>query len=165
MGKKEVIEALVEGGNAKPTPPLGPQLSQLKLPVGQVVQKINEATKDFKGMQVPVKIIVDVETKEFEIEIGTPPVSALVKKEIGIDTAAHSPGREVVGDISIESIVKIAKMKIKDMNTSNLKSAVKTVLGTLVSMGVNVEGKNPKEVTKEVNEGKYDDIIKKYEEQ
>ena len=164
MGKKQIIEALVEGGQAKPTPPLGPQLSQLKLPVGQVVQKINEATKDFKGMQVPVKIIVDIDTKEFEIEVGTPPVSALVEKEVGIETAAHSPGKEFVGDISMEAVVKIAKTKLNNMNTTILKSAVKTVIGTLVSMGITVDGKNPKEVTKEVDEGKYDDLIRKYEE-
>jgi large subunit ribosomal protein L11 len=165
MGKKQVIEALVEGGQAKPGPPLGPQLSQLKLPVGQVIQKINEATKDFKGMQVPVKIIVDVDTKEFEIEVGTPPVSALVKKELGIDTAAHSPGKEWVGDLPMETVVKIAKTKLKDMNTTSLKSAVKIVVGTLVSMGVKVDGKPPKDVIKEINEGKYDELIKKYESQ
>lgn len=163
MGKKEIIEALVEGGNAKPTPPLGPRLSQLKLPVGQVVQKINEATKDFKGIQVPVKIIVDIDTKEFEIEVGTPPVSALVKKELGLDTAAHSPGKEWVGDLPMEKVVKIAKMKLKDMNSTDLKAAVKMVLGTMLSMGITVDGRSPKEVTKDVEAGKYDELIKKYE--
>ena len=160
MGKKEIIEVLVEGGNAKPTPPLGPKLSQLKLNVGEVVQKINEVTKEFKGIQVPVKIIVDVETKQYEIEVGTPSVASLVKKELGIETAAHSPKREWVGNLSFEKVVKIAKIKIKDMNTTDLKSAVKMVLGTLSSMGIKVDGKDPKEVIKEVNEGKYDDLIK-----
>jgi len=163
MGKKEVIELLVEGGNVKPGPTIAPRLSQLKLNVGEVVSKLNEATKEFKGMQVPVKLIVDVDTKEYTIEVGTPPVSALVKKELGIETAAHSPGKETVGDLKFEQVVKIAKMKLKDMNTTKLKSAVNIVLGTLVSMGVTVDGKNPKELIKEVNEGKYDDIIKKYE--
>jgi len=163
MGKKEIIELLVEGGNVKPGPTIAPKLSQLKLNVGEVIAKINEATKDFRGMQVPVKLIVDIDTKEYTIEVGTPPVSALVKKELGIETAAHNPSKEIVGDLKFEQIVKIAKMKIKDMNTTKLKSAVKLVLGTLVSMGVTVEGKNPKEVIKEVDEGKYDDIIKKYE--
>lgn len=160
MGKTEVIELLVEGGNAKPGPTIAPKLSQLKLNVGEVIAKINEATKDFKGLQVPVKLIIDVETKKYTIEVGLPPVSALVKKELGIETAAHNPGKEVVGDISIESVIKIAKMKMKDMNTNNLKSAVKMVLGTLVSMGVTVNGKNPKEVIKEINEGKYDHLLK-----
>ncbi|HIP66735.1 MAG TPA: 50S ribosomal protein L11 [Candidatus Nanopusillus sp.] len=162
MGKKEIVEALVEGGNAKPTPPLGPKLSQLKLPVGQVIQKINEATKDFKGIQVPVKIIVDVETKEFEIEVGMPPVSALVKKELGLNTAAHSPGKEWVGDLPMEKVVKIAKMKLKDMNTADLKSAVKMIIGTMLSMGVTADGKNPKEATRDVDAGKYDELINKY---
>lgn len=159
MGKKEIIDALVEGGKAKPTPPLGPKLSQLKLPVGQVIQKINEATKEFAGMQVPVKIIVDLDTKEFEVEVGTPPVSALVKKELGIETAAHSAGKEWVGDLNMDQVVKIARMKIKDMNTTNLKSAVKIVLGTILSMGVKVEGKDPREIQKEIDEGKWDSIF------
>ncbi len=159
MGKKEVIEALVEGGNAKPTPPLGPQLSQYKLPVGKVVQDINKATQEFKGMQVPVKIIVDIETKEYEIKVGVPPATALIKKELGIKTGAHEPGKEVVGDLSMEQVVKIAKMKIEQMNTRNLKSAVKTILGVCLSMGVTVEGKDPREVQKEVDEGKWDSVI------
>jgi len=160
MGKKEVIELLVEGGNAKPGPTIAPKLSQLKLNVGEVIKQINEKTKQFTGIQVPVKIIVDVETKQYEIEVGLPPVSALVKRELKIETAAHNPGKEVVGDISLEKVIEIAKMKMKDMNTSSLKSAVKMVLGTLVSMGVTVNGKHPKEVIKEINEGKYDNLLR-----
>ncbi|MEM0379519.1 MAG: 50S ribosomal protein L11 [Nanopusillaceae archaeon] len=160
MGKKEIIELLVEGGNAKPGPTIAPKLSQLKLNVGEVIKAINEKTKIFEGMQVPVKIIVDVETKKFEIEVGLPPVSALIKKELKIETAAHNPGKEVVGDIKLEKVIEIAKLKMQDMNTNNLKSAVKMVLGSLVSMGVTVNGKNPKEIIEEINKGKYDDIIK-----
>jgi len=160
MGKKEVIELLVEGGNAKPGPTIAPKLSQLKLNVGEVIKEINEKTKQFAGIQVPVKIIVDVETKQYEIEIGLPPVTSLVKRELKIETAAHNPGKEVVGDISLEKVVEIAKMKMKDTNTSNLKSAVKMVLGTLVSMGVTVNGRNPKDIIKEIDEGKYNDLLK-----
>ncbi|RDD52712.1 50S ribosomal protein L11 [Nanoarchaeota archaeon NZ13-N] len=160
MGKKETIELLVEGGNAKPGPTIAPKLSQLKLNVGEVIKEINEKTKQFSGMQVPVKLIVDLETKEYEIEIGLPPVTSLVKKELNIETAAHNPGKETVGDLPIEKVIEIARLKMKDMNTKDLKSSVKMVLGTLVSMGVTVNGKNPKEVIKEVNEGKYDELIK-----
>ena len=162
----EEIRVLVEGGNAKPTPPLGPKLSQYRLPIGKVIQEINNLTKEFKGMQIPVKILVDTETREYKIEVGTPPTSQLIKKytnwkevrknKRGKIIAARAPWNEEVGDISFENIVKIAKMKIKDMNTTDLKSAVKNVLGTCLSMGITVNGKNPKEVIKEVEEGKYD---------
>ncbi len=163
MGKKEVIEVMVEGGNAKPTPPLGPKLSQLRLPVGKVVQEINQKTKDFKGLLVPVKIIVDVETKEYTIEVGTPPTSQLLFKEAGINLGAHRAVHEWVGNVSMEAIVKIAKMKLKDMNTVSLKAAVKSVLGTARACGIKVENRDPKEILKEVEEDKWDDLIKKYE--
>lgn len=157
MGK-QVVKALVEGGKASPKPPLGPQLSQLKLDIGKVIAEINEKTKDFAGMQVPVEIIVN-EDKSFEIRVGTPPVSSLVKKELGIEKLAKEPGKEFVGDLKFEQIVKITKMKMDSLGTRDMKKAVKQILGSLVSMGVSVEGKHPKEVQKEIDEGKWDEKL------
>jgi large subunit ribosomal protein L11 len=159
MGK-EVIELLVEGGNAKPGPNIGPKLSQLKLNVGEVISKINEATKEFRGLQVPVKIIVDTETKKYEIEVGLPPTSSLLKREANIEIAKRTKPDEVVGNVKMEQIIKVAKMKIKDLNTNNLKSAVKMVLGTALSLGLTVDNRNPKELIKEVNQGLYDNLLK-----
>ena len=79
----ETIEVLVEGGKASAGPPLGPALGPLGVNVMQVVNAINEKTKHFDGMKVPVKVIVDPKTKGFEIEVGTPPVTALILKELG----------------------------------------------------------------------------------
>ena len=157
---KEVIELLVEGGNAKPGPSIGPKLSQLKLNIGEVISKINEATKEFKGLQVPVKIIVDTETKKYEIEVGLPPTSSLLKKEANIEIAKRSKPGEIVGNITMEQIIKVAKMKMKDLNTNNLKSAVKMVLGTALSLGLTVNNRNPKELIKEVDQGLYDNLLK-----
>jgi large subunit ribosomal protein L11 len=159
MGK-EVIELLVEGGNAKPGPNIGPKLSQLKLNVGEVISKINEATKEFKGLQVPVKIIVDTETKKYEIEVGLPPTSSLLKKEANIEIAKRTKPSEIVGNITMEQIIKVAKMKMKDLNTNDLKSAVKMVLGTALSLGLTVNNRNPKELIKEVDQGLYDNLLK-----
>ncbi|MFP3166865.1 MAG: 50S ribosomal protein L11 [Candidatus Nanopusillus sp.] len=159
MGK-EVIELLVEGGNAKPGPNIGPKLSQLKLNVGEVISKINEATKEFKGLQVPVKIIVDTETRKYEIEVGLPPTSSLLKREANIEVAKRTKPDEVVGNVKMEQIIKVAKMKMKDLNTNNLKSAVKMVLGTALSLGLTVDNKNPKELIKEVDQGLYDNLLK-----
>jgi len=159
MGK-EVIELLVEGGNAKPGPNIGPKLSQLKLNIGEVISKINEVTKEFKGLQVPVKIIVDTETRKYEIEVGLPPTSSLLKREANIEIAKRTKPGEIVGNVTMEQIIKVAKMKMKDLNTNNLKSAVKMVLGTALSLGLTVDNRNPKELIKEVDQGLYDDLLK-----
>ncbi len=155
MGE-QVIKALVEGGKASPKPPLGPQLSQARVDVGKVIAAINEKTKDFAGMQVPVEIIVK-EDKSFEIKVGTPPVSSLVKKELGVQKLAKEPGREVVGDLKFEQVLKIARLKLDSLGTRDMKKAVKQILGSLVSMGVTVEGKHPKDVQREIDEGKWDE--------
>ncbi len=157
MGKT-VIKALVDGGKASPKPPLGPQLSQAKVDIGKVIAEINEKTKDFAGMQVPVEIIVN-EDKSFEIKVGTPPVSSLVKKELGLEKLSQNPGKDFVGNLTMEQVVKIAKLKMDSFTTSDLKKAVKQVIGSCVSMGVTVEGKNPKEILKEIDEGKWDSKI------
>ncbi len=149
----QVVEVLVTGGKATPGPPLGPAIGPLGLNVKQVVDEINKKTKDFEGLAVPVKIIVK-EDRSFEIEVGVPPVSALVKRELGIEKGAHKPKHETVGNLTMEQVIKIAKMKRKQMLAYTLKSAVKEVLGTCVSMGVTVEGKHPKEVIGEIEEGK-----------
>ncbi|BBL45309.1 50S ribosomal protein L11 [Nanobdella aerobiophila] len=159
MGK-ETIELLIEGGNAKPGPNIGPKLSQLKLNVGEIINKVNEATKEFKGLQVPVKIIVDTETRKYEIEVGLPPTSSLLKKEAKVEVAKRVTGTEITGNITLEQVINVAKLKMKDLNTIDLKSAAKLVLGTALSLGFTVDGKNPKEVIKEVNENKYDNLMK-----
>jgi len=162
---KEEVEVLIEGGKADPGPPLGPALGPLGVNIQEVVEEINRKTKDFEGMEVPVKIIVDTETREFEVKVGSPPTSAIIKSELGIDKGAHEPRHETVGDLSMEQVIKIAKMKFDDLLSYDLKTAAKEILGTCGSMGVTVEGKDPKEVQKEIDEGKWDDLFEKYEEE
>jgi len=149
----QVVEVLVTGGQATPGPPLGPVIGPLGLNVKQVVDKINEATKDYAGLSVPVKIIVK-EDKSFEIEVGVPPVSALIKRELKLEKGSSNPGKEFVGDIKLEQLIKIARMKKSKSLSYSLKGAVKEALGTCVSMGITVEGKNPKDMLREIEEGK-----------
>jgi len=156
----EMVSVMVEGGKATAAPPLGPALGPLGVNIGEVIAKINEKTSSFKGMQVPVKVIVNPETKEFKIEVGTPPTSALIKKEAGIDKGSGSPKEEKVADLLIEQIIKIAKMKENDLLGKTLKEKVKEVIGSCDSMGIMVEGKDAKEVIKLVDEGKFDKEIK-----
>ena len=148
----QVVEVLVPGGQASPGPPLGPAIGPLGLNVKQVVDKINEATKDFEGLSVPVKIIVK-DDRSFEIEVGVPPVSALVKRALGIEKGSSQPTREIVGNLTMEQVIEIARTKKQQSLSYTLREVVKEGLGTCNSMGVTVEGKSPKEVTREIEEG------------
>ncbi|MGB9577027.1 MAG: 50S ribosomal protein L11 [Candidatus Micrarchaeia archaeon] len=160
---KVTVSALIEGGKATPAPPLGPSLAPLGVNVGQIISALNEKTKAFAGMSVPVKVIVEKNDKSFEIEVGTPPASALIKSELGIKEPvkeeAGVKGKKVIGNLSIEQVVKIAKMKESASLARNLKASVKEVIGTCLSLGVTVEGKNAKEALKEVEAGKWDSKI------
>jgi large subunit ribosomal protein L11 len=148
--KTQTVEALVDGGKASAGPPLGPALGPLGLNLNQVITAINEKTKDFDGMKVPIKLIVNTENKQFEVKVGTPPVSALIKKELGIEKAAQTPGTETVGDLTMEQVEKVARIKMDNMLSYTEKNAVKDVLGTCVTMGVTVDGKDPRDVQKEL---------------
>ncbi|RLF97561.1 MAG: 50S ribosomal protein L11 [Candidatus Wolframiiraptor sp.] len=162
---EKTLKFLVPGGEATAGPPIGPALGPLGLNVLQVVEEINKQTSEFKGMRVPVEVIVDTETKSFRVKVGTPTTAALIVKEAGIEKGSGQPNREFVGNLSMEQVIKIAKLKMPDMRVKSLKAAVKQVLGTCLSMGITVEGKLAKEVTREVDEGKYDDLIAEAEKQ
>lgn len=136
------IKALVDGGKATPAPPLGPSLAPTKVNIGQVISAINEKTKEFAGMQIPVTIKIDPTTKEFEISVGSPSVAALIKKELNVKTLAKAPFKvfekdgvteEFKESLKFDQIVKIAKMKMDDLKTEDLKKAVKQVVGSCVS--------------------------------
>lgn len=161
MGKKEKVEALVEGGKASAAPPLGSSLGPLGVNLGQVIAEINKKTEPFKGMKVPVKIIVDTSSKDFTIEIGTPPTSGLIMKELGIEKGSGVPNKMKVGNIAVEQLVKVAQMKRDALYANTLKGAVTNVAGSCSAMGVMIEGKGSEEVTAEIRAGKYDDIILK----
>ena len=159
MEQKKTISALVSGGEASAGPPLGPALGPMGINVLQVVNSINEKTKEFHGMKVPVKVEVDPDTKKFNVEVGVPPTTALIAKEANITKGSGTAGKEYVGNISLEAVVKIAKMKIDVSYASNLKSSVKEIIGSCVSSGIKVEDKPAKEIYSDVNAGKFDDII------
>ncbi|MEW6221808.1 MAG: 50S ribosomal protein L11 [Candidatus Hadarchaeota archaeon] len=157
---KPKVKVLVEGGKASAGPPLGPALGPLGANVGQVVAKINEKTSKFAGMKIPVTVVVDPKTRQFDVEVGSPPVSALIKKEIGLEKGAKTSGSEVVGDLPFAKAVEIAKMKTAGSLAKSLKAAVKEVLGTCVSMGVTVDGRGAEEIQKELDDGKRDEELK-----
>jgi large subunit ribosomal protein L11 len=157
---KETIEALVEGGKATAGPPIGPALGPLKVNIGDVVKAINDKTKNFQKMQVPVKIVIDTDTKEFEIQVGTPPASQLILKEAMIEKGAGNPLLDKVADLKIEQIIKIAKMKEDNLSGKDMKNKVREIVGTCQSMGVLVEGVPAREALQQIHEGKFDQKIK-----
>jgi large subunit ribosomal protein L11 len=159
MGEKKIVELLVSGGQANAGPPLGPALGPLGLNVMAVVTKINELTKDYAGMKVPVKITADQEDKSFEVSVGTPTASALIVAELKIEKGSGTPNTVKVGNLSMEQMVKIAKIKGPQLLAPTLKKATKELLGTCVSLGVTVEGKDPREVQKDVDAGNYEQLF------
>ncbi|MEM1825505.1 MAG: 50S ribosomal protein L11 [Desulfurococcaceae archaeon] len=163
MGKEKVIRIMVEGGKATPGPPLGPTLSQLKLNVAEVVKAINEATKEYSGLTVPVEIVIDTSSKKYQIRVGIPTTTALLLKEAGVNQPSGDPMHKKIGDISLEKIVKIAIIKKESLNAKTLKSAVKTILGSARSIGLTVNGKDPKVVQNEIDNGLHDELLSKYE--
>ncbi len=159
MVDKKVVELLISGGQANAGPPMGPALGPLGINIMAVVNKINELTKDYAGMKVPVKISVDTEDKSFEVSIGTPTASALIVSELKIEKGSGTPNTAKVGDLSMEQVVRIAKIKRPELLAQTLKGATKEMLGTCVSIGVTVEGKDPREVQKEIDAGKYENLF------
>jgi large subunit ribosomal protein L11 len=160
MGEPQKISSLVTGGGASAGPPLGPALGPLGVNIMEVIKAINDKTKDFEGMKVPVTVSVDPDTKKWDIEVGIPSAAALILKEAGIQKGSGASGTEWVGDVTIDAIAKIANTKLEKSYASSLKSVAKTVIGTCLALGIKIEGKTPKEITAEINEGKWDEKLK-----
>lgn len=159
MGK-QVVETLIEGGKATAAPPLGPALGPTGVNIGQVINEINKKTAELKGMQVPVKVIVDTDTKQFTIEVGTPPVASLIKREAGIEKGAGNPLSEKVADLVVEQIIKIAKGKQDSLLGKTMKAKIKEIIGTCQSMGILVEGMPAQDALKAIDAGKFDEKIR-----
>lgn len=150
----QTVKAMVEGGKATTGAPLGPALGPLGLNLGQIVKEINEKTKDFQGMQVPITITVtDPSSKLYEISVGIPPTSALLKKELGLEKGASKRKELTAGNATIDQIAKVARQKMDRMMANDLTAAVLEVLGSCVSLGVTVDGKDPKEMQKLIKNG------------
>ena len=152
----DIVEALVDGGKASAGPPLGPALGPKGVNIGEVIAAINEKTKAFAGMKVPVQVIID-DKKKFEIKVGTPPTSALIKKELGLESGSSNARTDKVGNLTLEQAKKIAEMKTDSLLGKDLKAKVLEITGTAVSVGVNIDGKDAKAFQSDLKAGVYDD--------
>ncbi len=141
MGKKEVVAQIklqIEAGKASPAPPVGPALGQHGVNIMDFVKKFNDVTKDRMGDIVPVIITVYAD-RSFDFITKTPPASSLIKKALGIEKGSSDPARVKVGKLTKQQLEEIAKIKLPDLNTNDLHKAMKTVAGTAMNMGVEVE--------------------------
>ncbi|MUV90669.1 50S ribosomal protein L11 [Halapricum sp. CBA1109] len=152
------IEVLVPGGQANPGPPLGPELGPTPVDVQAVVQEINDQTAAFDGTEVPVTVDYD-DDGSFEIEVGVPPTAELVKDEAGFETGSGEPHEEFVADLTVDQVRQIAEQKLPDLLAYDLKGAAKEVVGTCTSLGVTIEGENPREFKAKIDAGEYDDVF------
>ena len=160
MADVQTVSALVTGGQASAGPPLGPTLGPLGVNILQIVNAINDKTKDFEGMKVPVTVTVDKKTKQWSVDVGIPSAAALILKEAGLQKGSGTSGATWVGEITFDSAVKVAKIKLDSSYATDYKAAAKEIVGTCLCLGIKVDGKNPKEVTAEINSGKWDDKFK-----
>jgi len=154
-----IIKLLIEGGDMKPGPAIAQQIGPLGINMGKVISEINSATKDFKGMKVPVELDIDEKTKDFKVHTSSPPTSELLKKELKLEKGTSDHKNIQMGNASIEDMIKVAKIKSGNMLEKDMKASVKSVLGTAKSMGILVENKDPNELIEDVNIGKYDKQI------
>ncbi|AWB27807.1 50S ribosomal protein L11 [Halococcoides cellulosivorans] len=154
----ETIEVLVAGGEATPGPPLGPELGPTPVDVQAVVGEINDQTAAFDGTEVPVTVEYE-EDGAFSIDVGVPPTAELIKDKAGFDTGSGVPQEEFVADLSIEEVAQIAEQKLPDLLSYDLPAASKEVVGTCVTLGVTIEGTDPREVAAQIDAGEFDDEL------
>lgn len=154
------VKLIVEGGKMQPGPAVSQQLGPTGINLGKIITEVNEATKGFVGIKVPVELDVDPKTKKYHIAVFSPPVAEMIKKELKIEKGSGQPNKIKVGNIAFESLIWIADTKMPDLLAKDLKSAVKLVVGTCVSLGVLVDNKEPKEVEIEIDNERYDNEIK-----
>jgi large subunit ribosomal protein L11 len=155
-----IMKLLVDGGAMKPGPTIAQKLGPAGINMGKLISDINVATKEFTGIKVPVAVDVNTKTKTYTIDVSSPSVAEMLKKEFGLEKGSGQPHKIKMANAAIEQIIKIAKMKESGMLTKDFKAALKSVIGSCVSLGILVENKNPKTVSEEIDKGVYDSLIK-----
>jgi len=144
-----IIKILAEGGEMKPGPALSQKLGPAGINIAEVIKKVNQ----------PVELNINPSTKEVEVQVFSPPVSELLKKELEIEKASGLQNKIKVANASIEQIISVAKIKTPNLLCKDLKSSVKTIVGSCVSLGILIENKLATEIEREIQEGKYDKEI------
>jgi len=155
-----IIKLMVEGGKMSPGPAVAQSLGPMGINIGDVISKVNEATKGYAGITVPVNLDVDGKTKKFKITVLSPPTSQLLKKELKIEKGSATRLKQRVGNLAIEQVISVAKSKHDNMLSNDFMSSLKSVIGTCQALGTLIENKEAKEIMQEILDGKYASEIK-----
>ncbi len=156
----KIVNVSFKAGQA--TPNDLKNLEAYGLDLNKLAEDLNRKTKYIRGKEVTAKIYVYPRKKEYYIEIVPPTTTELLLWKAGASEPSGDPMHKKVGDLKIKDVIEVAIAKKSELLTRDLKKAVKMMLGSARSIGLTVEGKDPKIVTREVDEGLYDDIINKY---
>ena len=158
-GCRMIIKLIVEGGDMKPGPSVSQKLGPAGINIGKFIQEVNKATASFKGIKVPVEADVDTKTKNFTIKVFSPPVAELLKKQAKIEKGSGMHKKQKVANFAIEELISIAITKYPDMLAKDLKAALKSIVGSCISLGALVENKDPKNIIADIDSGKYNKEI------
>jgi large subunit ribosomal protein L11 len=131
------VKLQIPGGAANPAPPVGPALGQQGVNIMEFCKAFNARTKDSQGLIIPVVITV-YSDRSFTFITKTPPAAVLIMKELGKEKGSGVPNKEKIGSLTMAQVTKIAEMKLADLNAGSLEAAVRMIMGTARSMGVNI---------------------------
>lgn len=162
---KRVIRIQTSGG--KVPPQAMQQIQGAGLNAQELANLINNKVKQVAALgfqNLNVEVEYDDSTKRvIKINVEYPPITDILLKVAGKDTPSHQAGKEIIGDVSLEKVIDVALIKMEELGSKTLKAAVKQVVSTCRSIGLTVNGKDPKVVVKEIDQGVYDELISKYE--
>lgn len=153
---KKTFNFIVNGGQATGGPPIGPAIGPLGVNIMQIVNKINEETSEFPGLPVPVDIIIDTDSRDFNVKIGMLTTFALISQATDLKKGSSEPNKNYVADLTFDQLINIAKKKHQGIFAASLKTAIREVLGTCQSAGVTVEGMHAKKVQDLIKAGEFD---------
>ncbi len=140
MAKKIMayVKLQIPGGEAKPSPPVGPALGQHGVNIMEFCKAFNAQTQDQSGVIIPVQITI-FQDRSFTFILKTPPASYLLKKAAKLEKASGEPNRNKVGKVTMKQVEEIAQLKMPDLNAKDMNGAVKSILGSAKSMGIEVD--------------------------
>jgi large subunit ribosomal protein L11 len=150
---------IVNGGKATGGPPIGPALGPMGVNIMAIVNEINEKTKEYDGLPIPVDVTIDTDTKKFQVKVGMLTTFALISQAANLSKGSGQPNTDFVADISFDQLIGIAKKKKPGIYAASLKTAVREVLGTCQSAGVKVDGRHAREVQEAIKAGEYDNLL------
>lgn len=135
---KAFVKLALMAGKATPAPPVGPSLGQHGINIAAFCKEYNNKTQDKIGLVIPVKVTI-YEDRTYSFILKSPPASVLLAKYANIVKGSAQPNLKSVGTVSFDQVQEIAKLKLADLNTTNLDKAILIIMGTAKSMGINIE--------------------------